>query len=492
MIELTTGQSFVDELITSWSLIALIYWFVPELHPLKFLNVFNLVMLAILPVLGNSSFVVYLGYVMLVSLIIWRKTTHYEQYIIGICFAWMIWALSELTADWLSTNFIFKQTAATGLFSWGPLLVDDGLGLILIILTGLFVRSQLAVASQNFGFFETEFKRAMLGAAVVVAAIGTALIFFVHSINTKGYNSGITVIAFFLLIMVSIWLYRMFNRMYQRLVQQKLDVANYEFLQQYNELLVDSDKQARAFRHDISNLLLGLEGYADEGDIPGLSQYLKQVLDLTNQRFGGDVISTELAKVHNLALKHVLLRKIRFAQELGLHVSIAVDAEFDLPWPDIEAVRLITILLDNAVEANQTNSEVGQIVIALVHLPGESRMLIKNTTTAPVDLEHLYDFGHTTKANHSGIGLNTVRDIVNQHDNALLNLQATGNYFQVTLTIQEPVTTKDATQPEQLMQTAPSTKKPSRKTRKQRKQAAKRSNATQVPNKNPKESEPTC
>ncbi|QBO35152.1 GHKL domain-containing protein [Periweissella cryptocerci] len=437
MIAISPVQGLVEEIINSWSLIILIYWFVPELRAVKLFNIFNLVMLFVLPLLGNTSFIVYLSYIALLCLIIVRKTTQYEQYIIGISFAWMIWALSELTADWLCTNFLFKQAADVGSFGWVPMLSDDGLGLILIVLTGLFVKSQLAVASQNFAFFEAEFKRSMLGAAVVLALVGTSLIFIVHTVHYKGYNSGIVVIAFFFIIIISIWLYRMFNRMYQRLVQQKLDIANYEFLQQYNELLVDSDKQAHAFRHDISNLLLGIEGYADEGDIPGLSNYLKQVLDLTNQRFGSDAISTELAKVTNLGIKHILLRKIRLAQQLGIHVSLVVDTDFNLGLTDVEAVRLLSILVDNAIEATQTNPENGQIVIALVHLPEENRLVIKNTITESVDIEHLYDFGHSTKPNHSGIGLNTVRDIVNQYDVALLSLQATPNYFQITLTVQE-------------------------------------------------------
>lgn len=435
MIYTTSLQAMVDEVISSWSLIALIYWFVPQIRKVRPITFFNSGMLLVLPLLGGYSFVVYATFIFLLAILLKKYLADYKQAIIGLTFAWMLVPAAELTSDWITTNVLFRHDSQDGIISWATFLMDEGFAILLLLGTALFVKKQLNEAAQNFNYYDNDVKELMYHSAMIFATFATMLIIVVQNTKHTGYNSGVVTVSLFFAILVGVWGYRAFYNMYQKSIREKLDRANYDFLQQYNELLIDSDKQARAYRHDIANLLLGIQGYADEGDMLGLKNYTNELMDLTNQQLKKDPISRSFNTVKNLAIKHIFISKLRQAEKLGIHTSIAIDEDISLPISDLDAVRIIGILMDNAIEATTGNAG-ANIIVAIVRVEAETRLIIKNTIFATVDIENIYEFGQSTKAGHSGIGLNTIREMVKQNDNLLVSVQVTNSYFQVTLTNQ--------------------------------------------------------
>lgn len=433
MINITTTQSLVEETISVWSFIILTYWFLPELTKIKALTKFNIAMALFLPLAEGNYLWADLFYVSVVGLIIWRRSASYQKLIINFSIIWMVWELAPIYGDWLTMHLFFPLQFKQHYLNWLALLTDDLLTLILFIITAVVIRRVLTNPFTSFDHFSDKYKDSMLK----LFAFLSVVFFLIGNIYLKITNdqyTNIVLLALTAFIVISIWLYRFFFRAYEDSLQQQIEQSNYQFLQEYNQLLVEANNHARAFKHDTNNLLLGIEAYVDANDTDGLREYINQVLVLNNQKLEPDHVATMLKQIQSLALRHTLITKLRKAQNLGVHVNLSADTDFVLSLSDVEMVRIVSILLDNAIEAVSEHAAGSQINITLNTTVTENQLVIRNSIFEHVDIEHVYDSGHTTKENHTGIGLHTVQALVEKHNNVFFEVEATDTYFEVTLT----------------------------------------------------------
>ncbi|RAN53953.1 hypothetical protein B8A31_02235 [Dolosigranulum pigrum] len=103
---------------------------------------------------------------------------------------------------------------------------------------------------------------------------------------------------------------------------------------------------------------------------------------------------------------------------------------------DFDAVRLIGILLDNAIEAT-LEIEKKQVNIVVNQVDETLEITIENTYEVDQlsHVEMLYQPEYTTKSGHDGLGLTIVDQMSNSHHNLFVQYHPTDYFFTVVVII---------------------------------------------------------
>jgi len=182
--------------------------------------------------------------------------------------------------------------------------------------------------------------------------------------------------------------------------------------------------EMRKFKHDYKNILIGLNGYIEENDLEGLKEYMYEHIFPYE-----DNIDKNLTELNNLSyiklieLKGLLSFKLSYAIEIGIKVTIGIHEEIDSIHMDIvDLCRVIGILLDNAIEASAVSDE-RYIHFIINHTENAILIAVENSTVCQLPtISKMYEQGFTTKADHSGLGLISLRKIL---DNYAMSIETT-------------------------------------------------------------------
>lgn len=190
----------------------------------------------------------------------------------------------------------------------------------------------------------------------------------------------------------------------------------------------------RGFKHDFHNIVQGLGGYIDSGDIDGLRKYYKQLLEDCNRTNNLTALSPTV--INNPPIYNVLATKYHRADEIGIQINLTILMdlnEIEQHMKIYEFTRILGILMDNAIEAA---IECKDKMINVTFRKENSRhrlvMVIENTyLNKDIDTEKIFEKSYSTKSKktNSGLGLWEVRQILKRNNN--LNLFTTKNdeYF---------------------------------------------------------------
>jgi two-component system sensor histidine kinase AgrC len=137
------------------------------------------------------------------------------------------------------------------------------------------------------------------------------------------------------------------------------------------------------------------------------------------------------------ALKALISSKIISAYSRGIETQIEIiDDIYELSMSTIDICRIIGILMDNAIEAVDLCDK-KNVQIAIVKNDDSIIFIINNSCledTPPV--YKVYEENFSTKGNGRGIGLKTVRHIINEkYDNVILNTKIKSCVFKQELII---------------------------------------------------------
>lgn len=196
----------------------------------------------------------------------------------------------------------------------------------------------------------------------------------------------------------------------------------------YDTLLTET----RAFRHNIANMLYGLEGVLMHGDVERIRAYYAQ---MRNQcaRINNENI-TALERIPSPAVSALLLQKLQRAKELD--VLIYLNVEQDMTWRgirDADMCQLLGILTDNAIEAAQRAP--AKFVQATFGKTGDAmEVIIRNTyDTQGVDMGFLLGEPASAREGHEGLGLKSAREIIARQRRVVMNQFPRGRYIETLL-----------------------------------------------------------
>lgn len=211
--------------------------------------------------------------------------------------------------------------------------------------------------------------------------------------------------------------------------QNKL--LQYDNLQVYTSELEKLYSSMRQFKHDYINILTTLSAYIDQENTVELKEYFhSKILPASHDFSDSDTKLGTLSNIKILPLKSLLSSKIIRSLELDIKTEIEIkEPVCDVYIEPIDFSRIVGIFLDNAIEAAAETDD--KILRLCMILDKNDLITIVENTTRPLScpLDSLTDFGVSSKGTMRGVGLNNVKNIVEQHQNIIWDTEYTAPFF---------------------------------------------------------------
>ena len=198
---------------------------------------------------------------------------------------------------------------------------------------------------------------------------------------------------------------------------------NLDSLTSYTSELEAMYDDLRRFRHDYKNILISLSSALSDNHIAYAKQALQEltqsssrIIDMPTGVFG------VLQNITDLGVKSVVYQKLSDAIKDGLHPRLEVVRPLDLTMTlqPLDAIRIIAILLDNAISAAQASKQ-KKMSLSLFENENAQFIIVGNSTKeAQVDLNKLAELEHSISigSNHH-LGLRNLKIILGHYPNAV-------------------------------------------------------------------------
>lgn len=197
--------------------------------------------------------------------------------------------------------------------------------------------------------------------------------------------------------------------------------------------------EMRRFRHDYKNILLSIESYIESNDLNGLREYFyNNIKQVSSTMLQNDFKLAKLSNIGIKAMKSLFANKLILAQELGIDTDIEVYNKIEkVPLDDLTLVRVLGIILDNAIEAA---SEVENGIFRIGIFLEEDALNIIVVNSCRKDIPPLFQLkkeGYSTKGKDRGLGLSNLEDIVTKEKYLTLDTKISEGFFTQILLIGE-------------------------------------------------------
>lgn len=218
---------------------------------------------------------------------------------------------------------------------------------------------------------------------------------------------------------------------YEKNAKIMLKQNSYDNLQEYMMQVEEMYQNLRTFKHDYANVMISMTGFIENSDMDGLKEYytnqISHISTLLNKK--KDAVSG-LHNLHMVELKSLVYAKMIYAQELNIDVSLEITDKIDeININSFDLVRMIGILLDNAIEACQ-ECENPKIAFSIVKIENDITFIIRNTYIRHnIDYSKLGNIGVSSKGERRGIGLYNIKSILKDYDHVVLDTEYLDGYF---------------------------------------------------------------
>lgn len=234
-----------------------------------------------------------------------------------------------------------------------------------------------------------------------------------HQITTYIYLSCIGIILINAVVFILFWFYQR-----QMSIRRENDILTSQLSLQEASIknLENAYNRTRNFRHDIKNHLLTMNILAENGDLPEIRKYLKEM--------GGIIDESSYVRISGIsAVDAILNEKLYEAQ--GDNITTNYDV-VNMTDNNIKALDLCIILsnaLDNAIEANRKIDDPDMRYIKL-RIHGDENYTVVSvsnpTAQTPVKLSgNSYLTSKNDKASH-GFGLKSIESTAKKYDGEML------------------------------------------------------------------------
>lgn len=216
----------------------------------------------------------------------------------------------------------------------------------------------------------------------------------------------------------------------QDIRQYKLHVRNQSLLDKNAayQRVIDS---TREFRHNMANMIYGLEGIILTHDMEKIERYYadmsRRCALINNEN------AVALNRLTDASLTALILRKLDVAEEKQILFYLNVDSNFSFDsLPSQRLCETMGNLMDNALEA-AARSASPQVNLTLRSTPEYDEILLDNTYSEASDLSFLSGTAKSSKAGHQAVGLASVRRLLAKYPNACFNQYVQGRYIETSL-----------------------------------------------------------
>lgn len=336
--------------------------------------------------------------------------------------------------SWELTRLLWGPTVATSVLGVGGRLVVQ-LGIYSLVSLGVR-KTHIQPGSLNQLALSYKEQWTVLGLLLslsALVALSSNIIYqMVLSQEMLTFALGIEVIMM-ALIVVSLFV---FLRSFMTRQRVKANYQSTMLQNRYDRQISNQVQTIRDFKQTYQKQMLKLGDYLDAEDYAGLTQYYQTLntrWQTTNQLAGIEIDG--LQRLNDPPLKNLLFQKILLAQNHNWHFRLEVpDPIQAIPMNNVQLLRVLGILLDNAIEAPRIGT-LPEIYCAILDYPSAVELAVANPVDAknPPAINQFMRAGYTTKGGSHGLGLSTVQEIIDQTANASLQIMIKHDYLYFTV-----------------------------------------------------------
>lgn len=263
-----------------------------------------------------------------------------------------------------------------------------------------------------------------------------AVEYYGYAVNNKRIEYINTFLFFILFTLMILIIYIVFRGITKE-VELKSKQINFEVLQNYTTKLEGMYSDMRSFKHDYANIISSMIGYIDEEDMAGLKKHFYENILPLNKKIGKN--DSEIGRLRQIKVpevKGLLSLKLIRAQEMGIEVFIDIKEPIEqISMNIIDLTRVLGILLDNAIEATEECVS-PKIKIGFIKDNQSLIIVICNSYKGDIpSVDKLYKKGYSTKGTNRGIGLTSLREIINKYETIYLDTLIEDGEFTQTITL---------------------------------------------------------
>ena len=311
---------------------------------------------------------------------------------------------------------------------------EDLFFVVVLLLTYFVIKKIIFYFHLELNYFDKDYLYSFFK-KVIFAFLALQILLFISDIvsNYVHFNSFGSILA----TIVFICLLLIFFAMNAKKVQVEREIAlnqkkfEQEHLQTYTDEIVALYNEIRGFRHDYAGMLVSMQMAIDSKDLQEIDRIYNEVLVKANQKLRSDKYTYfDLNNIEDSALRSLIAQSIVYARNNDVEFTLEVkDIITRLSIDLLDLVRIMSVLLNNAVEG-AAESYSKQMEVAVIKMNLETVIVIQNSckyTMTPS--EDLFELGFSTKGRNRGIGLNNVKEILDQYENIILETEMEDSKF---------------------------------------------------------------
>ena len=219
------------------------------------------------------------------------------------------------------------------------------------------------------------------------------------------------------------------------LVLLKQKEKELRYLTNYSHEIEHLYRDIRSFRHDYANVLASLRYGIEHNDMASVRQTFEEVTAGSVRFLQSDHFEIgNLSLIRDDTIKSIFAAKLSQAAEYGIQVKVEIPEEIGSPnLALLDFIRLLSILLDNAIEgAVESNDR--ELQVSYFKHQRQTVLIIANSMShQDINLADLYERGNSSKGLDRGWGLANVREILSSYPHTNLKTSTRPGRFQQIL-----------------------------------------------------------
>ena len=325
-------------------------------------------------------------------------------------------------------HYISKKKQLESLFlSFYLALSYHGVRLLFTAMIGYFVTTE-QLSDRISGLISAGINIGVLG-LVVLLLRGLKLnldllfsrpfrIFLVVLLNQKNswashFDTTISLLLFMIYLLWTLHIKgELADYVHEQIVHQK--EAENQAMHRMVEKLGSLYDEIRGFRHDFAGIIASMEPAIEKEDIKEIEKIYYKVFLKTNDKLKkADYTAFNLQNIEDIAFRNALAQIMVQAENEGIQFDLqTIGCVPRVHVPMLETVRILSILLNNALEA-AICAKVPRVSVALFREKESVIFVVENTRkSGPLDQRRLWESGYSTKAEKRGIGLAVLQELV--------------------------------------------------------------------------------
>ena len=311
---------------------------------------------------------------------------------------------------------------------------EDFFFVVVLLLTYFVIKKIIFYFHLEINYFDKDYLYPFFKKVIFAFFALHILLFISDMVNIHehfySFSSILATIVFICLLLI-------FFAMNAKKVQIEKEIAlkqkkfEQEHLQTYTDEIVGLYNEIRGFRHDYAGMFVSMQMAIDSKDLQEIDRIYNEVLVKANQKLRSDKYTYfDLNNIEDTALRSLIAQSIVYARNKDVEFTLEVkDIITKLSIDLLDLVRIMSVLLNNAVEG-AAESYSKQMEVAVIKMDLETVIVIQNSCKyTMMPSEDLFELGFSTKGRNRGIGLNNVKEILDQYENIILETEMEDSKF---------------------------------------------------------------